>query len=344
MQSKLNRRNFGAALITVLAVTSVLSGHPAWAGGPDGGSSSGGGTFNPAPGSTNISATAATGQTQIITTTNFHGSGASPMESSDVSWTPPPCWYEPRYTPKQYQDYYRNSLKGWDTGKQFIWPEYQQLEKEKYNQGKDGLWWELVYNENMPPENALSQCNVSDPFVWVPTGDPTPPAGVLTPEELSKIAYAATKLPAPPVQLSPGPDKQVVNLPTYVKFTAPLDRVWVTASLNAQGVNIAATTVATPVAIKIDAGTSDADPQTCTYDLAKSSSGYQVDSSNAPCNITYRRSSGSGTYPLKAQITWKVTWTPSTNPDGPPQQPALPDGLSTYSQDVIVKEIQTVVR
>ncbi|MDF2258412.1 hypothetical protein [Streptantibioticus ferralitis] len=274
---------------------------------------------------------------------NYKGPG-SPVAPSDTSWSPPPCWYEPRYTPTQYQDYYRNSLKGWDTGKQFIWPEYQKLEQEKYNQGKDGLWWELVYNENIPPEKALGNCSVSDPFAWVPKGDPSPPAGVLTPEELSKIAYSATKLPSPPVQLSPTADKQVVNLPTYVKFTAPLDRVWVTASLDAQGVSIAATTVATPVALKIDAGTTDADPQTCAYDLEKSSGGYQVDSSQAPCNITYRKSSGSSTYPLKAQITWKVTWTASANPDGPAQQPPLPDGLSTYQQDVTVKEIQTVVR
>lgn len=326
----------GVAYLTVFAVPGTsYAGDGGHGDGSAGSSSASGNTQSPST----ISATA---RSQVKTVSNFRGPG-SPVAPSDASWSPPPCWYEPRYTPKQYQDYYRNSLKGWDTGKQYIWPEYQQLEKERYNQGKDGLWWELVYNEIIPPEDALGNCNVNDPFIWIPTGDPSPPAGVLTPQELSRIAYGDTKLPAPPVQLSPGADKQVVNLATYVNFTSPLDRVWVTASLDSQGINIAATTVATPVALRIDAGTSDADPQTCTYDLKKSSGGYQVDSSQAPCNITYRKSSGSSTYPLKAQITWKVTWTASANPNGPAQQPPLPDGLSTYQQDVTVKEIQTVV-
>ncbi|WP_406348889.1 hypothetical protein OHB10_20125 [Streptomyces sp. NBC_01597] len=57
-----------------------------------------------------------------------------------------------------------------------------------------------------------------------------------------------------------------------------------------------------------------------------------------------RRSSGSGTYPFKASITWKVTWTDSADPDGPARQPALPDGLSTFEQNVAVKEIQSVNR
>lgn len=61
-------------------------------------------------------------------------------------------------------------------------------------------------------------------------------------------------------------------------------------------------------------------------------------------HVTYRRSSGSGPYPFKASITWKVTWTDSADPDGPARQPALPDGLSTFEQNVAVKEIQAVNR
>ncbi|WP_406172602.1 hypothetical protein [Streptomyces sp. NBC_00996] len=32
------------------------------------------------------------------------------------------------------------------------------------------------------------------------------------------------------------------------------------------------------------------------------------------------------------------------DPDGPPHQPGLPDGLSTYEQDVTGKEIQSIDR
>ncbi|RZB17839.1 hypothetical protein StrepF001_18705 [Streptomyces sp. F001] len=129
-----------------------------------------------------------------------------------------------------------------------------------------------------------------------------------------------------------------------MKLDGDFDRMWTTASINYKGVQMAATTVAAPVALKVEAGTADADPQTCTYDLVKGKGGYTVDSKDAGCNVTYRRSSGTGTYPFKASITWKVTWTDSADPDGAPQQPALPDGLSTYEQDVTVKEIQAVNR
>ncbi|MBC9726109.1 hypothetical protein [Streptomyces sp. TRM68367] len=98
------------------------------------------------------------------------------------------------------------------------------------------------------------------------------------------------------------------------------------------------------MALRVDAGTADADPQSCTYDLVKGKDGYLVDGEDAGCKATYRRSSGSGTYPFKASITWKVTWTDSADPEGPPQQPGLPDGLSTFEQDVAVKEIQSVNR
>ncbi len=339
MHSRLTTTAARSVTAALAASAVLLSGGPSWAGdGGNGGSGSTGSTTTSSGGS--ISATTTS---QVTTTSNYKGPGPK-LASSDANWAPPGCWYEPKFTPTEYRDYFRKSLIGWDTGKQYVMPEYNELEKEKYNQGKDGLWWERVYNENVSPDYALSHCGDGDPVIWVPTGDPAPPAGVLTPLELSRIAYAATRLPSPPVRLSPPTADQVVNLPTYVKFGAPLDRVWVTAAINAHGVNIAATTVATPVALRVDAGTADASPRSCVYKLRAAAGGYQVDSTGAGCNITYRKSSRGGTYPLQAQITWQVTWTASRNPDGPAQQPGLPDGRSTFRQAVTVKEIQTVVR
>ncbi|WND18956.1 hypothetical protein [Streptomyces violaceus] len=133
----------------------------------------------------------------------------------------------------------------------------------------------------------------------------------MTPETLSELAFNSTKLPTPPVELQPSADRLLVNLGTRVAFNGGLDRVWTTASLDYKGVQLAATTVATPVALKVDAGTADADPQSCTYDLVKGKDGYTADSEGAGCNVTYLRSSGSGTYPFKASITWKVTHGPT---------------------------------
>ncbi|WP_267878021.1 hypothetical protein [Streptomyces spirodelae] len=40
-----------------------------------------------------------------------------------------------------------------------------------------------------------------------------------------------------------------------------------------------------------------------------------------------------------------MTWTDSADPDGPPAgDPALPNGQSTYEQDITLEEIQSIVR
>lgn len=155
-----------------------------------------------------------------------HGGGNSggsstgtPLASTDASWTPPACLYEPRFTPDQYEMYYRNEMKSRLTGKQYVQADWDKLEKERYNKGEDGLWWQHVFNENAPPAFALANCPVGPPEVWVPKSDLAPHPGVLTPKELKDIAYAATRLPNPPVQLSPVVGSQVVNLPTFVKST-----------------------------------------------------------------------------------------------------------------------------
>ncbi|MFD4630126.1 hypothetical protein ACFVYR_16770 [Streptomyces sp. NPDC058284] len=68
-----------------------------------------------------------------------------------------------------------------------------------------------------------------------------------------------------------------------------------------------------------------------------------MDTSKAHCNIAFKKSSGDGSYPLRAQVIWKVTWTDSADPDGAPQKPTLP-GLPTFEQGVKVKEVQSVNR
>jgi hypothetical protein len=271
-------------------------------------------------------------------TRSYHGSG-SVMTPSDSSWSPPVCWYVPKYTSDQYEKYVNSHQVSSETAFTDI---AEAMDKVDYNRDKKGEFWQLEYRHD--DGDSIVDCPYGDDVIWVDEGDPTPPAGVPDPRMLAEMAYSQTELPAPPVALSPAADAQKVNLATLATFSAPLKRVWVTARLNGGGVDVAATTVATPTALKISAGTADADPQSCTYPLTASDGNYQVDTKNAGCNVTYRKSSGNGTYPLQAQVTWKVTWTASADPEGPVQQPALPDGLSTHVQDVTVKEIQAVNR
>ncbi|WP_326797604.1 hypothetical protein OG946_21075 [Streptomyces sp. NBC_01808] len=266
--------------------------------------------------------------------------GGQPMTSSTGNWSPPVCWFEPRYTNdalakhnEEMED--KGPLEGIDHD-----TAENRKEETDAHKDKDGMWWERT------PVMSPRSCEIGELWIWVDRGDPDPPADAIDPEILAGLAYAETKLPAPPVDLKPNADRNVVNLPTKIEFSEPLDRVWTTASLaNAQaGINIAATTVAEPVSLRIDAGTEYAEPSSCTYDLVKADGGYQVNSDGSGCNITYRKSSGEGAYSMEAQIVWDVTWNPTASPDGTPQNDDLPDGLSVSEQEVTVKEIQTVVR
>ncbi|MGW3723746.1 hypothetical protein [Streptomyces sp. NPDC000851] len=271
--------------------------------------------------------------------TGSGGGDTTTATSSNANWKPPVCWYEPMYTPEEYEEFIKTAYNGaLEPAASYA----KKRDEEEYHKGDDGLWWQVKFRD----DNYTEACPVTTDNweIWVPPADPQPDPNKLTPEILSELAYNSTKLPTPPVTLSPNADRLIVNLGTRVKLDGDFDRVWTTASINYKGVQMAATTVATPVALKVEAGTADADPQTCTYDLVKDKGGYTVDSADAGCNVTYRRSSGTGTYPFKASITWQVTWTDSADPDGPAQQPALPDGLSTFEQDVTVKEIQAVNR
>ncbi|MPY30720.1 hypothetical protein FNH09_05140 [Streptomyces adustus] len=327
------------AVLAASLVAAAGAGFPAYAG--DG--QVGGGTGTTDNTNTDSGADSGSGtigaHIQIKQSKPGSGGDSTTATSSNANWKPPVCWYEPMYTSDEYEEFIKSAYNG---AKEPAASYAKKRDEEKYHKGDDGLWWQVKFRN----DDYTTACPVTTDNweIWVPPADPAPDPNKLTPEILSQLAYNSTKLPKPPVVLSPGADRLVVNLGTRVKFEGDFDRVWTTASIDYKGVRMAATTVATPVALKVDAGTADADPQTCTYDLVKGKGGYTVDSSDAGCNVTYRRSSGDGTYPFKASITWKVTWTDSDNPDGPARQPGLPDGLSTFEQDVTVHEIQAVNR
>lgn len=59
-----------------------------------------------------------------------------------------------------------------------------------------------------------------------------------------------------------------------------------------------------------------------------------------PCGVKYLRSSGNGSYPLTASVTWKISWTGT----GVNEAQDLPDGEFGAEQNVIVQEIQAVNR
>ncbi|MFJ5614122.1 hypothetical protein ACIQCJ_32685 [Streptomyces sp. NPDC093221] len=272
------------------------------------------------------------------------GNGTQPITSSNANWSPPDCWYE-AFTPDEFEAvlderYYAAGNRNAGSVYNYLYGVRSDMTAIKYHRGDDGSWWLLVYNRDLP-ENTAGSCTLSDGWKWVDAGNPPPP-GAITAEQLSQVAYAATKLPARKVTLSPGANNQKVNLATYVKFADALPQVYVTAQVPHPPV--AATVVAQPYALHVEAGTSYASPQSCDYVFKRVGNQYNIDTEGSGCNITYRKATAAGgAYTLRAQITWKVHWTATADQNGPVAGP-MDDGYTTSEQDVTVQEIQAVNR
>ncbi|MER5795455.1 hypothetical protein [Streptomyces sp. NPDC001980] len=279
-----------------------------------------------------------------------NGSGASTGAVTPTStWTPPACYYAPKYSPDALEAYLTPIWAADSTG--YEWDAQQ---RDRYVNGKPytdfnkdkagkGYWWDSYVTKGREGDPGALDC--TKPIFWVDTGD-KPPADVpqaVTPEILSQLAYNQIRVPGTKVTLAPA-DKTKVNLPTWAWLDgAEFKPVSVTASVPALG--ISATTTATPYSLKIDPGTSDAVtyPVSGVCEFKNGSIGEAYAKGKAgetpPCGVKYLRSSGTGSYPLKATITWKISWTGTGGTGGP-----LDDGTFGATQDVIVQEIQSVNR
>ncbi|MGW7240388.1 hypothetical protein [Streptomyces sp. NPDC054804] len=277
---------------------------------------------------------------------NGSGDSAGPV-APITSWTPPACWYAPKYSPADLQAYLEPIWEAGSTG-----DAWDATQRDRYVDGhpykdfnKDetgkGYWWDSYVNKSFPP--GWDKCN--EPYFWVATGD-DPPANIantVTPEILAKLAYNEIRVPSKDVSLAPA-NTTKVNLPTWAWLDgATFKPVSVTARIDALG--MWATTTAKPVALKIDPGTSDAVtyPASGVCEINNGTVGEKYSAGDAdrtpPCGVKYLHSSGDGSYQLKATVTWQISWTGS---DGNGNN--LPDGTFGRSQDVVVQEIQSVNR
>ncbi|KAB1147737.1 hypothetical protein F7R91_11670 [Streptomyces luteolifulvus] len=295
-----------------------------------------------------LSATAGT----VVFDNSKNGSGGSsgPVTSSST-WTPPACYYAPKYTPEQLQKYLESIWEVGSTGSEW---DLQQRNKyvnggvaKDFNKAKTGkgYWWDSYVTPGREGDPGALDC--TEDIFWVDTGE-DPPADIpeaITPEVLAQLAYAEIRVPSTKVELAPeGTTK--VNLPTWAWLDgAKFKPVSVTASVPLLGVT--ATTTAEPVSLKIDPGTDDA----VTYPAsgvcrinADGSIGASYAKGKAeetpPCGVKYLRSSGDGSYRLRATLTWKIHWTGT----GVTGQRDLPDGTFGADQNVVVQEIQAVNR
>jgi hypothetical protein len=283
------------------------------------------------------------------------GSNSSRGFTPVGNWTPPACWYEPRTAEdfaKATEDGYTQMMADSNQpsyAKRSVGETrdyYKEGEYKNYNIDKadEGNFWVPVRDEQRLQEPAASACTRM-PF-WVENGDAPDVENPVTPEVLAQLAYSQVEVPGTDVALKPE-NTTKVNLPTWawldkVKFKP----VSVTAALNAGGLNIQATTTATPVSLKIEPGTKDAKlhPTSGECPINEDDSigtPYTKGSGDnaPPCGLTYLRSSGDGTYKLQATITWKITWEGTGGTGGD-----LPDGTFGNAQDITVQEIQSINR
>ncbi|WUU13571.1 hypothetical protein OG866_18495 [Streptomyces sp. NBC_00663] len=287
------------------------------------------------------------------------------VTSSDVNWTPPPCWYAPYLGAKDFKKKMSEEIEtakntpgmGGTAGSaigemqrhyedEYGWTDTPGYKDYNVDKDGDGMFWAAVKNPDEPDVLKRNSCNEL-PF-WVENGDTPPPRykEAIKPEILAALAYQHMTLPDTKVTLAPEATTKV-NLPTWAWLDkAVFDEVQATAAVNVPGFNIQATTTAKPVSLKLEPGTDDAQTYpasgACTIN-ADGSIGepYAKGKSDEtpPCGLKYLRSSGDGTYKLRATITWQISWTGTGGAGGD-----LPDGTFGNEQPVTVQEIQAVNR
>ncbi|MCX5559856.1 hypothetical protein [Streptomyces sp. NBC_00038] len=283
------------------------------------------------------------------------------LSSTNVNWKPPPCWYEPVFTPAQLKTFSETvadgdvSLRqGWEG--RSLWTDHFQDEQDapnyfgtpstatgyrNYNLGKDGYFWRGVSSDVTTVEDT-SLC--SRLMFWQDAGEIPDVPNAPTPKTLAEYAYDKVAVPATEVELKPT-TKSTVNLPTWAWLDkGTFSEVKVRAELPDTG--LWAETTAKPVALHLEPGTGDATTYPASGDCEINDDGsigtpYTAGDAGKtpPCGITYLRATNGEPYHLTASITWQITWTGSDGTGG-----NLPNGTFETTQDMNVQEIQSVNR
>ncbi|MFI1357271.1 hypothetical protein ACH4TV_27350 [Streptomyces sp. NPDC020898] len=284
------------------------------------------------------------------------------ISSTDVNWKPPPCWYEPVFTPEQLKEFsetppalgYVSPHASWGGVK--LWTDHYRDRQgalnlnddsfstaegyDNYNLGKDGYFWRGVAPDTADPESWA--CDRV--MFWQNAGEIPEIANAPTPRILAEYAYDKVEVPSTEIEMKPE-GTSTVNLPAWVWLDkGTFQEIKVRAELPNTG--LWAETTARPVALHLAPGTDDAVTFPASGDCrinADNSIGTPYAAGKAaetpPCGFAYLRATGGTPYQLKTSITWEVTWQGSDGSRGD-----LPNGTFETTQDINVQEIQSVNR
>ncbi|GAA4665504.1 hypothetical protein [Streptomyces youssoufiensis] len=268
----------------------------------------------------------------------------------NTNWKPPACWYEPRYSPKEL----KSMIENWEDFKfMSIGPMIAEAYKgifqtDKYDdynmkkQGK-GKFWVAVINEKRKDEPEAMSCD-KPPF-WVDEGETPDEPLAISSKILAEYAY--DELPVPDTDITMNPSgKQTVNLDTWIWLDKARFKP-VSAKASLPSIGLSATTTAKPVSLTIEPGTQDAEVHPASGECRIAADGsigtpYSDDKKNQapPCGVTYLRATNqTGPHPLKATVTWEISWTSSDGDGG-----TLPTGTYGDTTDVTVGEVQSINR
>jgi hypothetical protein len=171
-----------------------------------------------------------------------------------------------------------------------------------------------------------------DPFSHGPVFVPDGADAAVSAQELSRIARARLRLPAPGIAASPA-GEQLVNLPTWLWLSGG----WVPVSATASVPGVSVTAVATPTSVVWSMG--DGGTVRCDGPGTAFRVGVDPAAPSPDCGYTYRSSSAgqpTQAFPVAATVHWTVTWS------GAGQSGTFPDLTTTSSTTVRVAEAQAL--
>ncbi|GAA1929865.1 hypothetical protein GCM10009837_64490 [Streptomyces durmitorensis] len=301
-----------------------------------------------------------TAQTRVRT--SVHGGGTDHASATGspspvgVAWTPPACWYEPAFSPKEIE----STVKAWrafgvnaplvggighviSAALEHRYKDGHPYKNYNLSKQGEGIFWASVINPNRQDDPEATSCD-RQPF-WVDEGQTPAEPMAASPEILAQYAYDELPVPGTEIKMAPRA-RSTVNLPTWVWLDeGRFKKISVTASL--PGTGLSATTTAEPESLHIDPGTPDATRFPASGGCAPRKGGgigepYARGKAETapPCGVTYLRSTAANeTYALRATLTWKIRWSSSTGEGG-----GLPSGSFGATQRIPVQEIQSVNR
>lgn len=207
-------------------------------------------------------------------------------------------------------------------------PTYQPLNDP--HAGEKGAWYLMTCPDAVKPGNPPIATTVTSE-VWLASPPPAP--ALPSPAVLAAEARQKLRLPAPTIASSPRPGlPQLVSVPMWA-WTPRSVFMPVSATAEVPGESVTAT--ATPVSVAWDFG--DGSTTTCAGPGTPFPTGGDPEASSPDCGHTYTHSSGSGTYTVRATITWNVTWA------GAGQAGAFNGMTTTSTEQVQVLQSQALV-